>query len=287
MLPSLLIIAFFLPCCLSVPVIPKNVVDDVNFFKNYFHQFFLTKEKSQNYSLESQLRFLQNFFKLEETGWLDEPTRALIQGPRCGVRDIADYSFFPGMPRIENNPVTYRIVNYPTSIKPRRVEIIMEKAMQVWSNVTSLKFQRVYKGHADIEIFFFSRDHGDFYPFDGKGKVLAHAFPPHPYYPGAIHFDNDEEWSYSENGTNLFLVAVHEIGHALGLNHSQDPNAIMFPPYKYRDTEHFTLGDDDIKGIQTLYSSPKDQQIFPSSSLGADESSSKESKISPTLEASQ
>lgn len=51
-------------------------------------------------------------------------------------------------------------------------------------------------------------------------------------------------------GTNLFLVALHELGHSLGLGHSNDPTAIMFPYINYNS---FHLSADDIRGIQSLY----------------------------------
>ncbi|XP_067856787.1 zinc finger protein 335-like [Heptranchias perlo] len=66
------------------------------------------------------------------------------------------------------------------------------------------------------------------------------------------NFDKDKMWGFcADAGYSLFLVAAHEFGHSLGLDHSAVKDALMYPMYSYK--ENFKLHSDDAAGIQHLY----------------------------------
>lgn len=82
------------------------------------------------------------------------------------------------------------------------------------------------------------------------GGTLAHAFLPRR---GEAHFDRAERWSLDgHKGHNLFLVAAHEVGHTLGLQHSPVRHALMSPYYR-RSRRRLLLSWDDVVAVQQLY----------------------------------
>ncbi|XP_030055222.1 matrilysin isoform X2 [Microcaecilia unicolor] len=202
---------------------------------------------------EEKLKEMQKFFGLIVTGHLNPSTIDIMKKPRCGVPDMADFRAFPGRPRWTRKLITYRILNFTPDLSTTDVIEAIQNAFKVWSDVTPLQFRRVSSEEADILIRFASRSHGDSFPFDGPGNILAHAFAPGSGIGGDSHFDEDEKWSKTSAGFNLFLVAAHEFGHALGLDHSNVPGALMFPTYSYVNPSKFQLSRDDIRGIQSLY----------------------------------
>lgn len=56
-------------------------------------------------------------------------------------------------------------------------------------------------------------------------------------------------------GAYIEDIAAHELGHALGLNHSSVAGATMYPSYSYCSQALRTLDADDIAGAKSLYSS--------------------------------
>ncbi|XP_005378045.1 PREDICTED: macrophage metalloelastase [Chinchilla lanigera] len=218
------------------------------------------KMKLDTNVLEEKIQEMQKFFGLKVTGQLDRPTLQVMKTPRCGVPDVHHFSTMRQRLVWKNHFITYRITNYTPDMRRQEVDDAIQKAFQVWSDVTPLRFRKIYAGEADIMISFAYGDHGDFNPFDGRDGILAHAFGPGSGRGGDAHFDEAETWSANSRGRNLFLVAVHELGHSLGLGHSNDRKAIMFPNYGYLDPRTFRLSADDIRGIQFLYGGPAKPQ---------------------------
>ncbi|XP_039256683.2 72 kDa type IV collagenase-like [Styela clava] len=65
-------------------------------------------------------------------------------------------------------------------------------------------------------------------------------------------YDKDGMWGFCNGeGYSLFLVATHEFGHAIGLDHSNVADALMYPMYSYH--ADFILPDDDKRGVRDLY----------------------------------
>uniref|UniRef100_A0A673K4D7 Matrix metallopeptidase 20a (enamelysin) n=1 Tax=Sinocyclocheilus rhinocerous TaxID=307959 RepID=A0A673K4D7_9TELE len=145
-----------------------------------------------------------------------------------------------------------RIARYTPDLSREEVENSLHLALKIWSEAAALKFVQVKHGMVDITFSFNSKAHGDFFPFDGPGGVLAHAFEPGEGIGGDVHSDDDETWTVGR-GYNLFTVAAHELGHSLGLSHSRDPTALMHPKYKFLSAATYNLPRDDILGIQALY----------------------------------
>uniref|UniRef100_A0A8B9FJW3 Matrix metallopeptidase 1 n=1 Tax=Amazona collaria TaxID=241587 RepID=A0A8B9FJW3_9PSIT len=233
---------------------------DKNYLQNFYdlqrdHRPHL-KNKGEN-PLAAKLKEMQAFFGLQVTGKPDIETLEIMKKPRCGIPDIGQYVFTAGNPKWKRNNLTYRILNYTPKMRRADVDEAIRKALSVWSNVTPLTFRKVVDKEADIMISFAYRDHRDNSPFDGPNGQLAHAFQPGEGIGGDVHLDEEEAWTKDGRGYNLFIVIAHELGHSLGLSHSNDPGALMYPTYSYTDPSEFLLPQDDIDGIQAIYGKEK------------------------------
>ena len=219
----------------------------------------------------------QNFYRIypDQDGIADEATITLINQKRCGLPDPTPGQrgasgrlapFVTVGAKWNKNPLTYQFLNSTPDLPEARQREIIREAFTRWSAVCSLKFTEITgNASSDLSVAFHRASHGDGNAFDDAGgpdgNTLAHAFFPPPAggsWSGSLHFDEFESWKDQPGGTGtrLYNVTLHEIGHLLGLSHSQDQNAIM---YAYYAEDRNDLRPDDIAGIQSLYGAPVEQ----------------------------
>jgi hypothetical protein len=144
------------------------------------------------------------------------------------------------------------------------VESEIERAYAEWANYAQVTFTQTSEttGPQTLAVLFASGAHGDGYPFTGATGVLAHTFYPYPLNPESIagnqHFNNDVTWKIGTD-VDIFSVALHETGHALGLGHSDNPGDVMYPYYHIVSA----LAAGDIAAIQQQYASPSPTGAAP------------------------
>ncbi|XP_031428697.1 collagenase 3 [Clupea harengus] len=244
---------------------PDQTSSDLALATEYLQHFYnferepLTRTKRSDPSFSSKLADMQNFFGLELTGSLDAQTLEVIRTPRCGVSDVEDYSHGT-LTRWKKNKVTF---GYTSDMPAHVVDSLISSALAVWGRASQLTFVRSYSDKADIMVEFNYGEHGDSFPFDGPGGTLAHAFGPGERLGGDVHFDDDEYWSAGSKGFNLFLVAAHEFGHALGLRHSRDPKSLMYPVYRSQ-AQKILISSEDIMNLNALYGPQRKRSYTPS-----------------------
>jgi hypothetical protein len=131
----------------------------------------------------------------------------------------------------------------------------IQNAFSVWQAVSNIKFVQVTDSGLAFNA---SNAGGDIrigaHYFDGPSGTLAHSYYPPPNgisAAGDVHFDSSENWSCNTSGIDIGIVAMHEIGHSLGLAHEDTSAVALMDPYY--NASLTGLQSDDIHGATSIY----------------------------------
>jgi hypothetical protein len=163
--------------------------------------------------------------------------------------------------RWKKTDLTYTFANCPSSLDCEKAREAVRQAFAAWDNATVLSFSETDEG-GDIVITWGEGSVADLYPFDGLGGKVAQTAYPYQggdwWFDGDIFFDDSEVWVAAKPTkpfpyqVHLPSVALHEIGHALGLAHSSTKISIMWPYY----SGVRGLTRDAVSAVQKLYNAP-------------------------------
>ena len=216
------------------------------------------------------LLLFKEYFHLPLNEEVDVKTLEYMQRPRCGIPDFENAYVTLG----KWNKRVLRWHWYYNSRVNKDVIDSTKAAFALWEKRANITFVQEMR-NSDILLSFtrgahhYKIDNLTCSPFDQRGGVLAHAqFPSSDGRVREIHLDEAENWEFTlkrpdEQQTSLFAVLVHEIGHTLGIAHSDVEGSIMSPFYTFPDP--FDLQEDDILAIEKLYGKKPNYTLTPTS----------------------
>ncbi len=136
-----------------------------------------------------------------------------------------------------------------------KVIVAMQKAFAKWQPYFAATFEPTSDASKSAIVIRFMSNDDEEIPYQFDELTLAYAFFPEGESLGIdsdMYFNDAHNWTemHTDDGFNLFKVAVHEMGHAFGLDHSDDENDIMFPTYQANDDVIITA--DTVDGLRRL-----------------------------------
>lgn len=240
-------------CC--HPVLPEAAV-------SYLTEFGFLPERSDNHTLVDRtaaLRNLQAELGLPQTGVYDAQVAAVISTPRCGrapswgTRRWRRHATLGSRWRLAT--LSYRITKYSKDLPRAAVDAAWSWAIGEVSRVTRLQFAEAPPESTrwNLEIRFEENDHGCGHSFGPL--ALAHAMAPLD--GGDIHVND----SYDFTVYSLNYVFLHELCHALGVAHTTELDAVMYPVYRDAFSGKSLFHSDDLRVLHLLYSNGEDTAL--------------------------
>lgn len=145
----------------------------------------------------------------------------------------------------------YNPANQPSTLTTSQALAAIQKSMTVWQSVCGIKWS--YQGTTTRS----TDSHSDQFVTIGWGDANGYTggYTTVQWDGGLAFVDSDVEFSATgiRDANSLYGIANHELGHQLGLEHSDISEAIMFANPYHTTTYMGTLRTDDISGCVGLY----------------------------------
>ncbi len=205
------------------------------------------------------LRDFQARHAVAVTGRLDGVTVAELGRPRCGLPDVDDRLAAVAGCRWPAPELTWAFGPASTDLAPPAARAAVDRAFRTWQAAVPVTLRPAGAGEPpDVSVEWRPAADPD---HRMVGGVVAHAD-----FPGAcalitdtlpkpLHFDDSEtRWvdGAVPGRVDVETVALHEIGHLLGLRHSPVRAAVMFPNVPVGRTAR-VLHPDDLTAAGALY----------------------------------
>jgi hypothetical protein len=164
-----------------------------------------------------------------------------------------------------STPVTFYVNPVNRDVSSAAATAALQAGMDVWNTQAGTPFRYQYGGTVTDTATAYDNRNVILFRNASNGSTIASTYSW--WSSNNELLDSDIVfWDYTftfftgasgcggvSNAAYMEDIAAHELGHALGLNHSTSTDATMYPSYAYCSMSNRTLAADDIAGAKALY----------------------------------
>ena len=164
-----------------------------------------------------------------------------------------------------SSPVTFYVNPVNADVSQSAAVAALQAGMDVWNTQSGTSFRYQYGGTATDTATAYDNRNVILFRNTSNGSTIASTYSWWSssnelldsdiifWDGGFTFFTGTSGCGVVSNAAYIEDIAAHELGHALGLNHSPSTDATMYPSYSYCSQALRTLAADDINGAKALY----------------------------------